>query len=505
MTNPFQPHTKPDAKPGRVRVRFAPSPTGFLHIGGLRTALYNELLARRHGGDFILRIEDTDQSRAVAGGIENICRSLAATGVIPNEGVWLDADDRIIQRGGVGPYIQSERRARYHAAAASLIEGGHAYECFCAPERLDALREKQHAARKPTMYDGHCREHDRHEARRRVEKGEKHVVRLKLPKAGSVTVWDAVRDDVTFDWAGIDDQIIMKSDGFPTYHLAATVDDHDMGITHVIRGEEWLPSSPKHLFIYKAFGWTPPVFAHLPLLLNPDHSKLSKRQGDVAVEDYLAKGYLPEALVNFVALLGWNPSADRDVYSHDELAAAFDLAKVNKAGAVFNIEKLDWLNAQHLRTMPEERYLELVRPFLPKTTRDEDFVRRCLLLVRDRVIRTSDVRLCTAYLFEKTLTYDDVSLTWKTQEPIQAVERLKAVDELLHGLDEEAVLDAHAVERAVKQLIAERGWGNGDTLWPLRVALSGQEKSPGPFELIACYGTIRARQRIRDAVKRLKA
>ena len=499
MKNPFM--EEQHLETGTVRVRFAPSPTGFLHIGSLRTTLYNELLARHERGTFILRIEDTDRSRFVEGAIENICRSLEACGVIPDEGVWLDRKGQVIQRGDFGPYIQSQRLDRYKAYANDLLRMGKAYYCFCTSDRLEKLREEQRAAGRPTMYDGLCRSLTHQEAEARVAKGESHVIRLKLPKTGDVTAWDLIRDDVTFDWSLIDDQVIMKSDGFPTYHLAATCDDHDMGITHVIRGEEWLPSTPKHLFIYEAFGWTPPKFAHLPLLLNPDKSKLSKRQGDVAVEDYLAKGYIPEALVNFVALLGWNPTGDREVYAHDELASLFDIAKINKSGAVFNIEKLDWLNAHYLRTMPEERYLTLTHPFISDLTDDNSFADRALLLGRDRVGKTKDVADLTKECFKGHLDYSNVHLAWKTQTSESATERLIAIRDLISVLNDADVLNAPTLETMIKGLIADKGWGNGDTLWPLRVALSGQEKSPGPFELIAMYGKTRAVSRIEDALK----
>jgi glutamyl-tRNA synthetase len=329
------------------------------------------------------------------------------------------------------------------------------------------------------------------------------VIRLKLPEQGTITFFDTIRDDITFDWSVIDDQVIIKSDGFPTYHLAATCDDHDMEITQVIRGEEWLSSTPKHLFIYEAFGWTPPKFAHLPLLLNRDRSKLSKRQGDVAVEDYLQKGYLPETLVNFVALLGWNPTGDREVYTHNELIALFDLAKVNKAGAVFNVEKLDWLNAQYLKSISTERYLELTHPFITELTDDGSFADRCLNLVRDRVTKPQDVAELTQFFFRDRLDYSTVSLTWKTQKTDDAKERLTAVRDSIDALSETDTLDMTTVESTIKTLIAGKGWGNGDTLWPMRVALSGQEKSPGPFELVAAYGKEKALKRLEDAITSL--
>ncbi|MBP9869644.1 glutamate--tRNA ligase [Patescibacteria group bacterium] len=483
----------------KIRVRYAPSPTGFLHIGGLRTALYNELLARQSGGDFILRIEDTDRSRFVEGGIENICNALSACGVVPNEGVWLDANGNVTERGDFGPYLQSERKERHLDYAKQLIAMDKAYYCFCTPKRLEELREEQQLTKKPTMYDGLCRALPLAESEQRVANGEDHVIRLKLPREGNVTFMDVIRDDVTFEWALIDDQVLIKTDGFPTYHLAATCDDHDMEITHVIRGEEWLSSTPKHLFIYEAFGWTPPKFSHLPLLLNADRSKLSKRQNDVAVTDYLQKGYLPEALLNFVALLGWNPTADREIYTHEELAEMFHLAKINKSGAVFNLEKLDWMNEQYLRSMPEESYLALTRPFVSELIEDQTFADRCLLLVRDRVQKPQDVAELTSFFFAKKFDFASASITWKTQSKKEALERLNTLKDLLSGVSEADFSSRETLETAIKKLIADRGWGNGDTLWPLRVSLSGAEKSPSPFELLETYGKARSLERIESA------
>lgn len=487
----------------KVRVRFAPSPTGFLHIGSLRTALYNELFAKHHGGDFILRIEDTDRARYVEGSTESLCKSLEACGVIPNEGVWLDKKGQVIQTGGHGPYIQSERKDKHLKYSQELIKKDKAYYCFCTAKRLEELREAQQLAHQPTMYDGKCRAIPLAEAISRVEKGEEHVIRLKLPQKGKVTITDMIRGECEFDWALLDDAVIIKSDGFPTYHLAATCDDHDMEITHVIRGEEWLPSAPKHSFIYESLGWIAPAFAHLPLLLNPDRSKLSKRQGDVATEDYLRKGYLPEALLNFVALLGWNPTGDREIYSHEELADLFDISKVNKSGAIFNTEKLDWLNAQYIKNIPQEKYLNLTHPLVADKTDDASLADRALLLVRDRVIKPQDAVELTRNFFKDRLDYSTASLTWKKQSNEEAKERLEGVKEIISNATEADLQSVSKIEEAIKSLIAAKGWGNGDTLWPLRVALSGQDKSPGPFELVAMYGQKRSLARINDALKTL--
>lgn len=466
-------------------------------------ALYNELFAKHTEGDFILRIEDTDRARFVEGGIENICRSLKTVHVIPDEGIWIDDDGKLTERGSYGPYLQSSRKERHLAYAQRLIEMDKAYYCFCSAERLTRLREEQQAAHLPTMYDELCRSISHEDAMKRVLANEPHVIRLKLPTEGTATFKDSIRGSISVEWALIDDQVIIKSDGFPTYHLAATCDDHDMEITHVIRGDEWVSSTPKHVFIYNAFGWNIPVFAHQPLLLNADRSKLSKRQGDVAVEDYLAKGYLPEALLNFVALLGWNPSAEQEIYTHQQLREAFELSKVNKAGAIFNIEKLDWLNEQYIRAMSHEDYLKLTRPFIMQQNQDAAFINRCLLSIRDRVRFAKDVEALTSFFFAPLFDFATVQLTWKTQEKTEATERLQAVTELLSTLTDADFVTSQ-LEIKVKALIAERGWGNGDTLWPLCVSLSGQEKSPGPFELLEAYGKTRSLERLEQAIAGLK-
>lgn len=487
----------------KIRVRFAPSPTGFLHIGGLRTALYNELFARHEHGDFILRIEDTDTARTVEGGVENICRSLNAVGIIPHEGVWLDDENNLIERGDHGPYMQSKRKKRHHDYADELIRMGKAYPCFCSEDRLRDVREKQKAENRPTGYDGACRDVDPSESRKRMANGMPHVIRLRFPERGSVAVRDLLRGKTAFDWSVLDDQVIIKSDGMPTYHLANTCDDHDMKISHVLRGEEWLPSTPKHLFIYDAFGWEPPVFIHLPLILNPDKSKLSKRQGDVAVEDYVAKGYLPDALLNFVALLGWNPTGDREIYSHEELASLFNATKINKAGAVFDVRKLNWMNGQYIKALPADEYLRMAVPYLEGADDDAAFVARAALLVRERLETLAGVREAAAFLFKAGYDFTDAPLAWKSQTAESAKERLEAVREALVGMSEEEAANADVIEARIMELITERGWGNGDTLWPMRVALSGLKQSPGPFELAATYGKTRAVGRITQALEYL--
>lgn len=339
-----------------IRVRFAPSPTGFLHVGGLRTALYNILFARSHGGTAVLRIEDTDRSRYVEGAVDNLLRTLDWAGLRFDEGP--------VQGGPYGPYVQSERTALYREHAERLLAEGKAYRCFCTPDELAASRERQVAEKKDPTYDRRCRMLSDAEVQEKCDAGRPFTIRMKVPLAGQLQFGDLVRGDITVHYDVIDDQVLLKSDGYPTYHLANVVDDHHMHISHVIRGEEWLPSTPKHLLLYEFFGWQPPRFAHLPLLLNQDRSKLSKRQGDVAVEDYRAKGYLPEALLNFVALLGWNPGDDREMFSLADLEKEFRLERVGKAGAVFDVDKLQWFNGQYLRALPAEKLAEYCAPWM---------------------------------------------------------------------------------------------------------------------------------------------
>ncbi len=351
-----------------VRVRFAPSPTGFLHVGGLRTALYNYLFAKKNNGKFVLRIEDTDQSRFVEGAVEKLVDSLKWVGLNYDEGPNIE--------GNYSPYFQSKRLEIYQNYIKELINKKKAYYCFCTPERLTALREEQQRQKLPqAKYDKHCLHLSDEEIIEKLQNNAPHVIRLNVEPNQIVRFNDHVRGTVEFNTDNIDDQVLIKSDGYPTYHLANVIDDHLMEISHVIRGEEWLSSTPKHVLMYKFFEWDLPEFAHLPLLLNPDKSKLSKRQGDVAVEDYRDKGYLKEALINFVALLGWNFGDDQEYYLLNEMIEKFSLERVNKAGAVFNIEKLDWLNGLHIRNKSNEEILPLFKSELKKSKyADSDYI-----------------------------------------------------------------------------------------------------------------------------------
>ncbi|MBQ3335360.1 MAG: glutamate--tRNA ligase [Eubacteriaceae bacterium] len=368
-----------------VRVRFAPSPTGNVHVGSLRTALYNYLFAKKQKGDFLLRLEDTDRTRLHEGAADNLLKALYDTGVIPDEGLVLDEDGNQAQKGDVGPYIQSERLELYQHYIKQLLDDGKAYYCFCTKERLDDLREHQKAVGETPRYDGHCRDLSQEEIQRRIDAGEPYVIRLKLPENKEITFSDTVRGDVTINTADLDDQVLIKADGFPTYHFAVVVDDHLMGITHVIRGEEWLPSTPKHVYLYECFGWDAPQYVHLPNILNADHKKLSKRQGDVAVGDFLDKGYLPEALVNFLALLGWSPEDEREIMTLSEMVDAFDITKVHRSGAVFDREKLDWMNGQYIKAMDDEALAERIAPYFDDENIDHDTLVQYASLIKERI------------------------------------------------------------------------------------------------------------------------
>lgn len=480
----------------QVRVRFAPSPTGFLHIGGLRTALYNWLFAKRNGGTFVLRIEDTDRSRFVEGATDKLYTSLDAMGLRPDEGFTPEGD-----RGDYGPYIQSARREKHLAYAAELIQKGKAYYCFCQEEDLKKAAEEQRKNKQSPMYSGRCRDMDATLAAERVAAGEAHVVRLKVPKEGSIKMQDLIRGEIKIEWDQVDDQVLIKSDGYPTYHLAATCDDHDMKISHVIRGEEWISSLPKHIYLYECFGWDVPAFAHLPLLLNPDKSKLSKRQGDVAVEDFLHRGYLPEALVNFVALLGWNPSAEQEIYALDELAAQFDITKVNKGGAVFNIEKLDWMNGQYLKDLDRGTFAKIAAPFLEDLPGEEAQKQRAAEIFQDRIDVVSELGDLVKDLLCGCEQYPPERLVWKKSTKEEALSRLMGLREFIATWDDQVFSSIESIEEKVKIFIETQGWGNGDTLWPLRVALSGKEKSPSPFEYLFVFQKDECLRRIDEAMR----
>ncbi len=481
-----------------VVTRFPPSPTGFLHVGSLRTALYNYLFARHHGGRFILRVEDTDRSRYVEGAVESLIRIMDVMGLDYDEGPTL-VNGEIVEVGENGPYVQSNRTDIYKKYSEQLLGQGDAYHCFCSSERLTQLRDQQRLAKLPTKYDRTCSKLDQAEVDARLEANEPFVIRLKVSE-GPITFKDEVRGAITIDASEVDDQVLMKTDGFPTYHLAVVVDDHLMGVTHVIRGEEWISSVPKHVLLYQKLGFPLPAFAHLPLILNPDKSKLSKRQGDVAVEDFLDKGYLPEALLNFVALLGFNPSGDKELYSVKDLQDAFDLGGVNKSGAVFDIEKLNWMNGQYIKALEPSELLERVVPYAPDI--NKVLLGKILVVEKDRLSFLSQITEHLA-MYTQDPSYDADTLVWKKADKEDALKQLHGVSDLMKGLGEEVFDSVELIEGAIKKYIKDNELQNGNVLWPLRVSLSGQPRSPSPFELAWIFGKDETLSRITHAIDQL--
>lgn len=483
-----------------VRTRIAPSPTGYMHIGTLRTALFDYFLAKQHNGQFIIRIEDTDQTRLVPGAVENLLATFAKLGIHHDEGPVLLPDGTLAEKGAYGPYTQSQRLATYRPFVDELIEKGHAYHCFCSKERLDEMRAEQQALKQTPKYDRRCLSLGLDEVKMRIDRGETYVVRMKIPE-GKAEFNDPIRGKISFDYRDVDDQVILKSDGFPTYHLAVVVDDHLMKITHVLRGEEWLSSTPKQIALHQMLGWEMPVYAHVPLLLNPDRSKLSKRQGDVAVEDYLKRGYLPETLINFVSTLGFNPKADQEIYSVEELIAHADLSRVNSSGAVLNMEKLDWMNNVYLRTLSMDELVAAARPFVQADV-ENDRTKRALWVERDRSNRLDELNdRIQPYLLAKP--YDPALLVWKKADAKDGAENLARVALELGKLSDDTFADAKKLEENILGFIKEHGLSNGNVLWPLRVALSGLEKSATPFECLWVLGREESIARIEKAIKML--
>jgi glutamyl-tRNA synthetase len=480
----------------QVRVRFAPSPTGYLHVGGLRTALYNFLFARKNGGKFILRVEDTDRARYVEGAVENLIKTLRWAGLEYDEGPGIG--------GEFGPYIQSERTDIYKKHIDVLIEKKTAYRCFCVPDRLEQMRKDLEKRKLTPKYDRTCLRLSETEIQENMAAGKSFVVRMKVPDETMIQFSDIIRGDVEFSSEQIDDQVLLKSDGYPTYHLANVVDDHLMEISHVIRGEEWLSSTPKHVLLYQFFGWELPKFAHLPLLLNPDRSKLSKRQGDVAAEDYKAKGYLKEALVNFIALLGWNPGDDREIFTLDGLIKEFSLERVGKAGAIFNIEKLNWLNFQHLRIKPDTEVLAMLKYCLDQSSVErKDFSDQYLLNVigamRERVTFVKDFVEKSPYFFQQPKEYDLAVVKKRWNE--HSAEHLKVLAGEFSKLENPQKGD---YEAALKHTVDSLKIGNGDLIHPLRLAASGVGEGPGVYEIVSILGKEETIRRINLAIERLK-
>ena len=481
-----------------VRTRIAPSPTGFLHLGTARTALYSWAYARHHGGQFVLRIEDTDRTRLVPESVEKILESLRWLGIEPDEGPGLGGD--------YGPYTQSERVESYQAAAARLIAQGDAYECWCSSERLDAVRAEQQRLKQPPKYDRRCREDaGRAEAQREAQaEGRGAVVRFKTPLEGSVTLDDAVRGASTFDVALLDDFVILKSDGFPTYHLAYMLDDDAMRITHVLRGDEWLPSAPRHLLLYRALGITPPVLAHLPLILGPDGSKLSKRHGATSVFEYRDLGYLPEAVFNFMGLLGWSLDDKTEILSHDEFVQHFTLDRVVKNPAIFNVEKLTWMNGVYIREHTSadrltDIFVARLDADLPASIArpiDRAVIARVVPLIRERVKLLSEVADYCDFFLSDDLTYSRDDLLGKAfaSKPDAAAEALDRVITVAEAL---ADWEQVALETELRAVADELALKAGDLFSLVRVAVTGKRVSPPLFESMEILGSARCVRRLR--------
>ena len=476
----------------KIRTRFAPSPTGRMHVGNLRTALYAYLITKHEGGDFILRIEDTDQERYVEGAVDIIYRTLEKTGLLHDEGPDKD--------GGVGPYVQSERQAQgiYLEYAKKLIEKGEAYYCFCDKERLESLRQTV-AGKEIIVYDKHCLHLSKEEIEEKLAAGVPYVIRQNNPQTGTTTFHDEIYGDITVDNAELDDMILIKSDGYPTYNFANVVDDHLMGITHVVRGNEYLSSSPKYNRLYEAFGWDVPVYVHCPLITNEEHQKLSKRCGHSSYEDLIEQGFLTEAVVNFVALLGWSPADNREIFSLEELVKAFDYHHMSKSPAVFDYTKLKWMNGEYIKAMDFDSYFEMAEPYIRKViTRDYD-IRKIAEMVKTRIEIFPDIENLIDF-FEELPEYDTAMYTHKKMKTTEE-SSLEVLTEILPVLEAQQDYSNDALYQTLCDFVAEKGCKNGYVLWPVRTAVSGKQMTPaGATEIMEIIGKEESLKRIRTGI-----
>lgn len=472
-----------------VRVRFAPSPTGELHIGSVRTTLYNFLFARQNRGALILRIEDTDQERLVPGAIDSIYDGLHWLGIRWDEGPR--------EGGPFAPYVQSERLSLYRERANELVATDRAYPCFCSRERLDAMRREQEKRHEVTRYDRLCRRIAPADAKRRVGGGEAHTIRLKVPEDGVIVAHDLIHGDVSWQLKDIDDQIIMKSDGFPTYHLAVVVDDHVMRITHVLRGDEWFPSLPKHLLLYRFLGWDAPLHGHLPLVLGPDHKKLSKRHGATAVREFRDQGYLPEALVNYLALLGWASGTEEEVFTMEQLVERWSIEHLQDSPAVWDKARLDWFNGVHIRMLDDADLAERLGEFLPAGA-SPDAIRAAVPLIKERIKTFVDAREMLAFLFTDDLEYPIELLVGKRQ-PAEVRRVLERASEIVST----GPFTPERIETELRRFAAESGAKVNDVFMPVRVAVTGRTVSPPLDGSILLLGRDRALRRLRHAIARL--
>ena len=481
----------------KIRTRYAPSPTGRMHVGNLRTALYAYLIAKHEDGDFILRIEDTDQGRYVEGAVEIIKRTMEETGLIEDEGPEKD--------GGVGPYVQSERMRAgiYGKYAQELIDKGKAYRCFCTPERLSTLTTVVDG-KEISVYDKHCLHLSEEEIERNLAEGKPYVIRQNNPTKGTTTFHDELYGDVTVDNKELDDMILIKSDGYPTYNFANVVDDHLMGITHVVRGNEYISSSPKYNRLYEAFGWEVPKYIHCPLITDEDHHKLSKRSGHSSYEDLIEQGFLPEAVVNFIALLGWSPDSDREIFSLDDLVKIFDYHRINKSPSVFDYQKLRWMNGEYLKAMDSEKFYGMAEPYLKAAIRKDLDLRKIAEMVRTRIEVFPDIADMVDF-FESLPDYDPSLFTHKKMKT-NAESSLAVLKDLLPILEAQEDFSNEALFAVIKAYIQDKGFKNGYVLWPVRIAVSGRQTTPaGATEIMEILGKEESIARIREAVRKLEA
>ena len=482
----------------RVRTRYAPSPTGRMHVGNLRTALYEFLIAKHEGGDFILRIEDTDQERFVEGATEIIYRTLEKTGLVHDEGPDKD--------GGCGPYVQSERQKEgiYLKYAKELIDKGEAYYCFCTKERLETLKSvvSEEEDKEIIKYDKHCLHLSKEEVEANLAAGMPYVIRQNNPTEGTTTFHDAIYGDITVDNEELDDMILIKSDGFPTYNFANVVDDHLMSITHVVRGNEYLSSSPKYTRLYHAFGWEEPIYVHCPLITNEEHKKLSKRSGHSSFEDLLEQGFVTEAIVNFIALLGWSSPSNEEIFSLEDLIKEFDYRHINKAPAVFDLNKLRWMNGEYIKKMDNEKYYEMAIPYIKEVIHKDLDLYKIADLVKSRIETFLDIKDLIDF-FEELPEYDTAMYTHKKMKTNAEIslEVLKEQLPLLEALKDYSI---PAIEEVVMNYIGQKGIKNGTGLWPLRTAVSGKQSTPGgAYEIMNIIGKEESIRRIKIAIDKL--
>ncbi len=483
----------------QVRTRFAPSPTGSPHVGNIRSALFAWLFARHHGGSFIVRIEDTDVARRVEGAVADILNSLRWLG--------MDWDEGPDVGGKYGPYFQSERLELYHEAAERLVEQGNAYYCYCSPERLEEMRKEQTRLKQPPGYDRRCRDLSREERAKKEAEGITPVVRFKTPLEGRTGFNDLIWGDVVFDNNTIDDFVLLKSDGYPTYHLANIVDDHLMEISHVIRAEEWLSSTPRHILLYQAVGFEPPQFAHLPMVLGSDRSKLSKRHGSVSINEFYEEGYLPAAMVNFLALLGWSLDDKTEIMSRQELIDNFSLERVSRTAAIFNREKLDWMNGVYIRSLTAEEFFEAASPYLmmdvaagEAVMSNGEYVRDILPLVQERARTLIELAELIQFFFVDELDYDAALLIGKKMSRESTTRALEAGLRKLEPLDD---FSTESLEEVLRPLAVELEMKTGQLFGALRVAVTGRTAAPPLFQTMAVLGRERCLKRIRAALDKL--